>query len=342
MAANPMQQPQQNKADDAKPFRSAPARANLTNARTGMVNPKHYADGTSNVKPSTPSKSSNPVADAVNSVSPPGVAVRGLTGLFDSALKSAVEPPPPRHYADGTADVPAGPGAILGGYGRGPASFGMTGSTPLVQIPSAQEAAALHAALPQPSAAVAVPAITAGPAVPLSVPHAQSMFDAAIAAPATSLAHPVSHPPIDMRYAENAQAARLQAEGKPFIKAIGGEFTPNDPGYDPKAVYAPGTPGAPVGTAIHAVANPEHYTPEGFHAATHGMSLDHLMSLYQQSQYAMHAGQAQAARDFDPHTQLITQLLANAAPADRPLLAKQYLGMVMKTFEQAQPAEEQR
>lgn len=242
----------------------------------------------------------------------------------------------PRGYAGGTADVPPSSAPVV------PAGQ----DVPTIQpLPAGRGfgaggvgAADFHAANtfapapgPQVFAAPDPLAHMAGRGLPFNYQEARAHVDAAVA-PAGMPAPPNN---IDMRYANNGQAAALQAAGKPFVEQIGGEFAPYDPGYIPHAVYAPGAVGAPVGSPEHAVANPHAYDSGGFHAATGHLSLYQLGLMSQIAEQRARIGQMQAVGQHAAMTKELVELGSqqhvSPAEAQRMGMLREGLGLSMKT-----------
>ena len=111
MAIAPAIKPQETKPAPLPAYPVAPPSHTQTSAR-GMVPPKkpaHFAEGTTTVQPSGNSK----IIDAINSVTPQGVAVSGFSSLFDKAMNDATAKPV-QHFAEGGTVQPGDPGVRIG------------------------------------------------------------------------------------------------------------------------------------------------------------------------------------------------------------------------------------
>lgn len=313
--------------------RAAPAGANLTNARTGgMVAPRGYADGTASVPgPSNDARYLDPSANArgqlmLNSDGTLGQGYQPavLSGqnwpgrnapAAASPVSGALTPDDWRQTLSNLHDAPRSPG---------PGPIDPSQRAHLIADPNYSPAYAFGAAA---RSAIASPftaqpyqeppatglssvgdfarGLFGTPKVPLSVPHAQAMLDTATgAAPALGDTYPVhvyGHNPDTGAVSDHVYQVQNHHSDQPSVQGSG----------------------PPAGSPEHAVANAHAYTPEGFHAATRGLSLYQigLMSEIQQRMAQAH----RTLQPYDPKTQAFNTLIgqemlrgdANAAAEEK-------------------------
>ena len=313
--SNVLMQPKQPTQQDAPMHCTPPAGANLTNAR-GMVAPRRYDQGTASVPGSSADASYlDPSANARGQLrlNSDGTVGQGYQPAVLSGQNWAGRNAPPASASTGGSWLTIGgpphdysvqpqpgmsrlqlpafmqSGAPAPNYVRpGPPAAPITLSgqdAPTIQpLPAGrgfgasagQDFNSRNTFAPAPGPQVfAAPdplAHMAGrglPSVPLSVPHAQGMLDAALGAPAadssqTAPSHWQPGQTIHV-YAHHPQEGGGMSDTL-YTASPGGQW-----------IASQGAGG--VGSAGHAVANPGAYSPEQFHAATRGHSLNELTAM---------------------------------------------------------------